>query len=72
MPDNQDYEALGLLLASPENWSDGEARYMRSLLLSQTEAVGECHPKDATRRASMQALVDEVRSAIERYEAGGG
>lgn len=68
MPDNQDYGDLGRLLAAPGSWSVDDAASARSLLASQDSAVASVHLLDQRRRESMQAVADDLRAAIAKYE----
>ena len=72
MPDEQDYAEFGRLLASPGTWSDQEAAHVKRLLVSQTDMVSACHPKDSGGRRRLQAVVDDIQAALEQYEAGRG
>ncbi len=69
MPDNEDYAELRRLLASPSRWTDAETVYMHLLLRDQPDALAGCHPKDTKRRESMQAVVNEVASALAQHDA---
>jgi hypothetical protein len=69
VPDDQDYAGLGRLLSSPATWSAQDATYMKSLLVRQADAVAGCHPKDSKGRQRLQALVDDIQAALEKYEA---
>jgi hypothetical protein len=68
VPDNEDYAALGRLLASPETWSAEDARAAKSHLRHQEGAVTSVHPSDIRRRASMEAVADDLRTAIATWE----
>ena len=67
MPDNFDYEWLGSLLANPEGWSKEDFESVRFMIVNQQRAIRELHPKDASRRQSMQTLVDQLQAALSKY-----
>lgn len=68
MPDTEDYAELSRLLSSPETWTAEDATAARSHLRHQEDAVKCVHPNDERRRAAMQAVVDDMRAAIETWE----
>ena len=68
MPDKEDYEELGRLLASAPSWTPTEAPFMQSILRSQSHMVADCHPKDLRRRESLQSVVGDIKTAIQRWQ----
>lgn len=67
MPDNQDYEALERLLASPETWSEDDAEMMEFLLKNQRKVAASVHPLDKRGKSRLWGLVDRIESALTRY-----
>ena len=68
MPDKEDYEELGRLLASEPSWTPSEAPFMQSILRSQSHMVADRHPKDLRRRESLQSVVGDIKTAIQRWQ----
>jgi hypothetical protein len=69
VPDTSDYEWLGWLVAHPEEWTKSDLAAARSLLADQRRAVEGAHPKDVKNRRSLQAVVDQLETALRTYEA---
>ena len=69
MPDDLDYQALDELLREPERWTQADERTVRSMLRQQREMVASAHAKDRRGRARLQAVVDAMQAAVERFEA---
>jgi hypothetical protein len=72
VPDNDDYAALGRLLASPETWTTEDATVARSLLRDQEDAVKGRASEGIRRRDDMQAVADDLRAAIAIWERSSG
>jgi hypothetical protein len=68
VPDDQDYEELAHLLASPDSWDWREAELARSLLRNQNKAVAGLTPQNGRLRESMQVVADQLEEAIRRWE----
>jgi hypothetical protein len=69
MPDDQDYAALGELLAHPERWSEADAQRARTLLEHQAACAEEYDQRDKGRVASMWAVVRDLDEALATWEA---
>lgn len=68
MPDDQDYEWLGELLAHPEGWSEAQAAQAQRLRERQAENAASYDQRDR-RVASMWRVVEELDEAIAKWRA---
>jgi hypothetical protein len=46
VPDDLDYEWLGRLISSPDDWTDEDLSAARSMIANQRRGLAELHPKD--------------------------
>jgi hypothetical protein len=69
MPDNQDYEWLGELIAHPEGWSEAQAAQAQRLRERQAENAASYDQRDRRRVASMWRVVEELDEAIAAWRA---
>jgi hypothetical protein len=67
VPDTVDYEWLGWLVAHPEQWTRSDLAAARSMLADQRRAVENAHPNKG--RRPLQAVVDQLETALRTYEA---
>ena len=64
MPDNEDYTALGDLLARPRTWTAAETATMRTYLCGSRESLAALHPLDHRGRARLLEVVAQLTEAI--------
>ena len=69
MPDNEDYAMLGNLLAHPEEWSEADAEFARTLRRNQAANAAGYDQRDKHRVASMWVVVQQLDEALAVWEA---
>ena len=69
MPDDLDYEWLGRLISSPDDWTDEDLSAARSMIANQRRGLAELHPKDVKGHRSVQGVIDELEAALRTHLA---
>jgi hypothetical protein len=67
VPDAFDYEWLGWLISHPDEWTPTDLASAESLVANQVSAIEESHPKDVRGSERLQAVVDQLETAIQEY-----